>query len=583
MHNYMKTTFVIGPKASNIKPGKAKGETLLAVDEKRFKGLEGVKNWRRMLDESFVFTELAIPIDGAMWASVGHYKFAQYFKHDMEFMATLTATGKYGKEDMAFVKRIVESKSGSIKKVQVRPKKLFPIEPPNLKELVTKATLGKMRSSPLLGRILCETHNALLVDTTGEVDDVLMSVRDTVCKEMGLKQNMPVVQGKIVYGPPTQKTKPKKVLGGSRTGRRPDGFNKEIADAVRARQARIIPSVKRQTLEKSGYYKKINRQSEKVAAPSSSKKKSKAPDTFIKIYEGKVLKSKAHPPMVVVKNVKKIPKPVFAKLDEILNPNDKAKKEMVKAYDAGKFIAEWVKGRKMIKNKRKNLKEKEAAALRLAEQSLKALKNVKNKPSDIDELKESLDKIESSLKKAVSLKLKGEDNEGLITALITQKKFLKRKISLLEDGGKMLRSSFKPRASKRKESSTVVSNDKITTTPLPEGLDKHRITKPKELTKQEKIQEMRLKRLVEKEAASDLKKHQHTVEKHHVRSKCPFCERVVFPQDESTGEKSRFFVYICKNEKCPKVGVVLGEDEFKGESFVPGKRAAGTGMDLEFT
>ena len=45
----------------------------------------------------------------------------------------------------------------------------------------------------------------------------------------------------------------------------------------------------------------------------------------------------------------------------------------------------------------------------------------------------------------------------------------------------------------------------------------------------------------------------------------------------------RYFVYACKNKKCPKVGAVLGDDEFKVGGEPTAFKRKGGNRDLEYT
>lgn len=584
-----KTQFVISATASTKKAGSGKDEQLLYVESKWYTSLDlmmkkknsFLANWRRVLDDSFM---IDIKVDGDVWASVEHYKYAQYFIDDQVYMKSFTKNGKFGDKDSSFLKKTVVSKTGVHKKEKIRPKGVLPKVPENLDQSLKRARLVKF-SVPQLKEILCATKDALLMRYDDNKDLVrfvgLMVVRAEVCPKPQ------VVSGEVGEGPKKRKhtAKPKPKLGGARVGKRPDGFEEELVRAVATREDRLQPKIKKQILERS-------KAKNKPAPKKPSTKSSKHPN---KLYKGTVLDYAPHPPMKVVTAAKKIPEPQSVRIDAILNPSPNYVKKMEAEFDAAVFLKDFLKYKKYKKNKKRLADEKAAAdKVQAASAAKSALLAAQQKANGNAASKiqravrhRALKKAKDKSKRAEAL-VQGASSAKAKAVAQTYANKSKKDLDVAIKKSMVKPMSFKP--SMKGKSSTRLTKvqlkekkDMAAVEHIPDGFDKRKLVEPQQLSKKERIQTARLAALAaaeERDYVSDRKKYDSAA--HSIRSSCPFCKKVVIPEDVSTAEKSRYYLYICKHAKCPQVGAVLGTDEYRQESMgVTGKRTTTT--EMEFT
>lgn len=581
----MKTTFVIGPNAPNLKPGKAKHEELLLANAKAFKDLHAVKNWRRVLDDSFVYN---IIVDGKMWPSVNHYKYAQFFKDNKDYMTKFEVGGVFESKDSKYLLKVLESKTGTVEKEKVRPKDIIPIFPKNLSNITNKAIHAKFSSSDVLLNILCATRDATLTKVSSK-DEIslcqeLMAVRDTLCKPSKISPK------NVVYSAP-KKTKSPKKLGGGR-GPHPEGFNQEIIAAVEARKQRLIPKQKKEILKKT---KKNNQPKAKAQSAKAQSAKIKSP----MVHLGTVLGNKPHPPMIVVKNPKKINEPLSHKYRE---PDKSQIKILEKEYNAAKLIADSLtrryKKQASLKNKeRKNkvLKEQLALSKRKANEKLAILKIQKA----LIDFKAKKDKKAKEARLKSLLNKKGVNDR---VSLHIINKLMDNDKPIVVPPRKAIKPSFKKGMMVAKRKKQIVeppvyfkwdvnplgdvklnmrgSKDLLNKKPL---LKSSRIQDAPAIpsTKAEKIRQMKAASARRSNTEREIESRKHEYETHFHRGACPYCKKIVIPEDISEAPKSRYLVYVCKNKKCPKIGAVLGDDEMRPESYaVTGKRSS---IEHEFT
>ena len=166
------THFVFYKNSADNMPGKNEkgGEKLDPVDKGKFGDLRKIKNWRKMLDESWVHqdenqeTKPLFSLDSKKWTSVDHYvKGARYKSNpDVFHMFSYESTRELGK-NLEMVQSV--SKTGKYKKEVFIPKQIKPDDNWREKESenIKAAQEAKFSQNKYLKDMLLKTHNAKLI------------------------------------------------------------------------------------------------------------------------------------------------------------------------------------------------------------------------------------------------------------------------------------------------------------------------------------------------------------------------------------------------------------------------------------
>lgn len=166
------TQFVFYKNSADNMPGKNEkgGEKLDSADKGKFGDLRKIKNWRKMLDESWIHqdenqeTKPLFSLDSKKWTSVEHYvKAARYRSNpDVFHMFSYESTREIGK-NLEMVQSV--SKTGKYKKEVFIPKQIKPDDNWYEKESenIKAAQEAKFSQNKYLKDMLLKTHNAKLI------------------------------------------------------------------------------------------------------------------------------------------------------------------------------------------------------------------------------------------------------------------------------------------------------------------------------------------------------------------------------------------------------------------------------------
>ena len=172
------TVFYFHSGSANKKPGKAIGKTIQEKikdeDISKFKELEKIKDWRKVLSNFYTKPkedEKVVPLfelDGLKWASVEHYYHANKFKKNNPDFYRLFAINS-GSQIMDDPKKALGAggKTGRIKGKQFRPREIVmdeDFEDGKNKEIVMeKGQQAKFEQDELAKQVLLATKDAKLV------------------------------------------------------------------------------------------------------------------------------------------------------------------------------------------------------------------------------------------------------------------------------------------------------------------------------------------------------------------------------------------------------------------------------------
>ncbi len=166
------TQFVFYKNSANNIPGKNEkvGEKLDSADKGKFGDLRKIKNWRKMLDDSWTHqdenqeTKPLFSLDSKKWTSVEHYvKGARYKSNpDVFHMFSYESTREIGK-NVEMAQSV--SKTGKYKKDVFIPKQIKPDDDYSEKEseYIKAAQEAKFSQNKYLKDMLLKTHNAKLI------------------------------------------------------------------------------------------------------------------------------------------------------------------------------------------------------------------------------------------------------------------------------------------------------------------------------------------------------------------------------------------------------------------------------------
>jgi predicted NAD-dependent protein-ADP-ribosyltransferase YbiA (DUF1768 family) len=184
------TQFVFYKNSADKLPGKNEkaGEKLDSEDKGKFGDLRKIKNWRKMLDESWTHqdenqeTKPLFSLDSKKWTSVDHYVKGSRYKSnpDVYHMFSFESTRDLGK-NIDMLQSV--SKTGKYKKEIIIPKNIKPDENWLQKESenIKQAQQAKFSQNDYLKTMLLKTRNAKLIkhihSHEPEVANELMQVR----------------------------------------------------------------------------------------------------------------------------------------------------------------------------------------------------------------------------------------------------------------------------------------------------------------------------------------------------------------------------------------------------------------------
>jgi hypothetical protein len=173
------------------KPGMGVGEKIPKEEVLLYSSLDGIKDWRRKLDNSW---EQAFKLDGRKWKSVDHfYNASKFLKNNPDYFLQFSLDS--GSDLSKDVSQAIAagSDSGKLGKQLIRPKDIkmdedFMVSIGNntsrSKKELTRAIEAKMAQNKDLKKALIETKNATLQQfirgKAPVVAEELMEVRDTL-------------------------------------------------------------------------------------------------------------------------------------------------------------------------------------------------------------------------------------------------------------------------------------------------------------------------------------------------------------------------------------------------------------------
>ena len=187
------TQFVFYKNSADKLPGENKkaGEKLDDKDKGKFGELRKIKNWRKMLDESWTHqddageTKPLFSLDSKKWVSVDHYVRGSRYKSnpDVYHMFSFESARELGKSlDMLHSL----SKTGKYKKEVIIPKNVKPddLSLEKESEIIRQAQEAKFSQNKYLKDMLLKTRNAKLVKhikgSEPKVANELMQIRKSL-------------------------------------------------------------------------------------------------------------------------------------------------------------------------------------------------------------------------------------------------------------------------------------------------------------------------------------------------------------------------------------------------------------------
>lgn len=166
-------------RSADMKPGKGSGEKIPETERKNFLKLEKIKDWRKMLSNSYIHP---YKLNGKTWNSIEHYMQAMKFKQGNPHIYNNFSleSGTDWASDVKIAKSVGETGKVKGEKVLAPSIKPDPGYEQNRASYMKDAMLSKF-STPVLGEVLRETKNATLqiyVPRRPAIKaEVLMSVR----------------------------------------------------------------------------------------------------------------------------------------------------------------------------------------------------------------------------------------------------------------------------------------------------------------------------------------------------------------------------------------------------------------------
>jgi predicted NAD-dependent protein-ADP-ribosyltransferase YbiA (DUF1768 family) len=187
------TKFIFYKNSADNVPGKNDkgGEKLDPEDKGKFGDLRKIKNWRKMLDDSWTHqdenqeTKALFSLDSKKWTTVEHYVKAARYKSnpDIFHMFSFDSTRELGK-NIDMVQSV--SKTGKYKKELIIPRNIKPDEnwQENESENIKTAQEAKFSQNPYLKDMLLKTRNAKLIKhihrSEPRIANELMQVRKSL-------------------------------------------------------------------------------------------------------------------------------------------------------------------------------------------------------------------------------------------------------------------------------------------------------------------------------------------------------------------------------------------------------------------
>lgn len=180
-----KTVFIIGTNLSNSRPGYNNNEVLNNNDSKEYIKLESIKNWRKLLSDSYIEP---FELDDKKWASVEHYYNASKFiKNNKDFYDkfSLDSNSELSKNSELAISN--GTNDGFYNDKLVRDKKINidrDFYDGRNKTVLLKALDAKFRQNEQLKKTLLETKNAKLLKYFNKKSPIiyyeLMEVRSNI-------------------------------------------------------------------------------------------------------------------------------------------------------------------------------------------------------------------------------------------------------------------------------------------------------------------------------------------------------------------------------------------------------------------
>ena len=180
-----KTVFMFYDK-SNTSPKAGKGSGEKTDDLIKYNRLNGIKDWRRMMDDSYI---TPFTLDNKRWNSVSHYFMGSQFKkgfpdyYDLYSIDSGSNISKDVKEAKEEYDRVIKTKKSNLKSGNITPDpNFFTIkENPDFEVERMKALEAKFTQNLNLKQALLETQQAKLTHfhrgKDPEVDMLLMKLR----------------------------------------------------------------------------------------------------------------------------------------------------------------------------------------------------------------------------------------------------------------------------------------------------------------------------------------------------------------------------------------------------------------------